>query len=506
MGKAMVSRHKLSDFAGKIHNIFGLQEQVRQLLTLITEAVGCKWACLLFPEADSKDFASQLCESGSGDSPLPSLKMDAENPIVEHLRQEKKLLTKQSLVKLPEFQSVWQRGAGEIKIDEIELFVPLISRERLVAILVLAEKQSGGYSVEDSRLLKDVADQVAVSIDKEYLREQLSQHEERLSILNRCNAIITSSMDISEVFDTFVGELKKVVDVSWAAVVLIENSDLYFQALSTEIDSTWKVGERELIKGTAVEWVINHKKAMVESDLSQESQFVMAKSYLKQGLRSIVYLPLIAKGKAIGSLIVASRHPNAYSQRHMILLEQLASQIAMPIEHSRLYAEVKEKARVDELTGLLNRRSLDEMIVSEINRHSRYGSVFSLIILDLDSFKAFNDNYGHLAGDELLREIGSVLKDSVRGADQAFRYGGDEFAILLPSTLINAANRVAERIRKRVASKEIADYIPVTVSLGLASCPVNGRGVNEIIAAADAALYHAKRSGGNRSHCSENVQ
>ncbi|GAG07686.1 unnamed protein product, partial [marine sediment metagenome] len=264
-------------------------------------------------------------------------------------------------------------------------------------------------------------------------------------------------------------------------------------ALSSEIGSAWQVRERIPIKGTATEWVATNRKAIVESDLSQKSRFDTAKYHLKQGVRSIAYLPLIAKGKVIGSLVVASSQPNAYSQRHVMLLEQLASQIAMPVENSRLYAKVEERARTDELTGLLNRRSLDEMITSEIGRHSRYGGVFSLIILDLDSFKAFNDNYGHLAGDKLLRQIGSVMKGAIRNADQAFRYGGDEFAILLPQTNIDAAYEVAERVRKRVASKVKTDHVPITASLGLANWPADGIGANEIIEAADITLYHAKR-------------
>jgi len=308
-------------------------------------------------------------------------------------------------------------------------------------------------------------------------------------------------LDIQVIYDSFIEELKKVVDVSWAAIVLIEENDLYFLALSSEIGSAWKGGERVPIKGTATERVATHRKTMVESDLSQESRFDTGKYHLKQGVRSIAYLPLIAKGEVIGSFIVASQRPNAYSQRHIMLLEQLASQIAMPVENSRLYAKAEEEARVDELTGLLNRRSLNEMLASEISRHSRYGGVFSIIILDLDSFKAFNDNYGHLAGDRLLRRIGSIMKSAIRGSDQAFRYGGDEFAILLTQTPLNDASKVAERIRQQAASKAKTGSIPITISLGLASWPADGTGANKIIAAADTALYHAKRSGGNRSHC-----
>ncbi|GAI39568.1 unnamed protein product, partial [marine sediment metagenome] len=122
---------------------------------------------------------------------------------------------------------------------------------------------SGRYSLEDFSLLEDIADRVAVSMEKEYLREQLSACQEELSVINRSSAIITSSLDIQGIFDSFVGELRKAVDVSWAAVALTGDSDLYFLALSSEIGSAWKVGERVPIKGTATEWVITHKKAMV---------------------------------------------------------------------------------------------------------------------------------------------------------------------------------------------------------------------------------------------------
>jgi len=494
-------RQQLSDFASKVHNIFSLKEQGGELLALVTKAIGCKRAYLLFPEVGTEDFTTQFVEPKSEGNPLPSLRLSGQSPIVNSLRQEQKLLTRQSLATLPQFRSLGEQDKEEIKSNEIELFMPLISRDKLIGILVLDKKQFGRYSLEDFHLLEDAANRVAVSMEKEYLREQLSEREEELSVINRSSAIITSSLDIQGIYDSFIEEIRKVIDVSWAAIVLIGENDAYFLALSSEIGSVWQAGERIPLEGTATEWVATHKKPVVESDLTLESQFVTAEAHIKQGVRSIAYLPLIAKGKAIGSLVVASRNPSAYSQRHITLLEQLASQIAMHIENSRLYAEVEEKARIDELTGLLNRRSLDEVIASETSRHSRYGGVFSLIILDLDSFKAFNDSYGHLAGDELLRKIGSTMKTTIRGADQAFRYGGDEFAIFLPNTPIDAANQVAGRIRRQIASKKMkASDIPVTASLGLASWPADGLNPNELIAAADAALYQAKRDGGNRSH------
>ena len=210
---------------------------------------------------------------------------------------------------------------------------------------------------------------------------------------------------------------------------------------------------------------------------------------------------MVISDQVIGTLTVASRKPNAYNSRHLKLLEQLAAQVSMPIENSRLYAKTERMARVDSLTGLLNRRSLDEILPREIGRHSRYGGVFSLIILDLDSFKSFNDNYGHLAGDELLRQIGAIMRNSIREADQAFRYGGDELAVLLPQTPISAALKVGERIRLQTFAKIEIGSVPISLSLGLACWPGDGLSPDDIVAAADAALYQAKRSGGNRSIC-----
>ena len=506
-GQSYDYRQKLSDFAGKIHNVFSLRKQGGELLTLVTKAMSCKKAYLLFLETGSEHFTTQLVEPKSGANPLSSLRLEEHNPIVEYLRQERRPLTKEDLAILPEFRSLWGQEREEIKSNEIELFVPLVSRDRLVGILMLDKKKSGRYTLEDFQLLEKVTNQVAVSLEKEYLREQLRQREEELSIINRSSTIITSSLDIQRIYDSFIEELKKTVDVSWAAITLIEEREIYFLALSSEIGSAWQVGERIPIKGTATEWITTHKKAIIEPDLAQETRFSTGTYHLQQGVRSIIYLPLIVKDTVIGSLIVASHRPNAYTQRHLKLLEQLASQIAMPIENSRLYAKVEQRARMDGLTGLLNRSSLDEMINSEIGRHTRYGGIFSLIILDLDSFKAYNDNYGHLAGDKLLRQVGSIMKRAVRNADQAYRYGGDEFAVLLPQTTVEGAYQVAERIRKRVTSEMKTGYISVTalsprttVSLGLASWPADGIGLNEIIAAADMALYHAKRNGGNQSH------
>jgi diguanylate cyclase (GGDEF)-like protein len=126
--------------------------------------------------------------------------------------------------------------------------------------------------------------------------------------------------------------------------------------------------------------------------------------------------------------------------------------------------------------------------------------VFSLILLDLDSMKQINDQYGHLIGDGLLSSTGNILKESIRSADQAFRYGGDEFAVLLPNTSASGAIIVAERLREKLGTSLIIGDMTITASFGMASWPANGLEAHDIVAAADTALYKAKNEGGNRSY------
>ena len=339
LGKALQGRSydyrlKLSEFASIIHNVFSLKDQGGEILSLVTKAVGSQRARLLFLDAGGKDFTTQFVESKNKDDSMFKFRLSGDSLIVEYLQRERKLLTKENLAILPEFRGLWEEERNEIKSHEIELFMPLISRERLIGILVLDKKVSGRYSLEDLRLLEEVTNQVAVSLEKEYLRERLREREEELSVINRCSAIITSSLDIHGVYDSFITELKKIVEIDWASIVLIRGSRINILELYTEIGSAWRAGEQIPIRGTGTEWVALNNKARLESDLSRGGEFVTAKYHFEQGVRTIAYLPLVAKGMVIGSFIAATCNPNAYSQRHMAILEQLASQIAMSIENS----------------------------------------------------------------------------------------------------------------------------------------------------------------------------
>ena len=499
-------RRQLSQFITKIHDVTSLEQLGSEFTSLIAQSFDCRRACLLLPQAEDEGFSTRFMYPPAVDNPMVELRLGPDSPIVNWLERESTILPERNIAIFPEFQSIWAEEREAIRSAEIKMFVPLMNRGKLIAILAISERRDGKlYTVEDMDLLEFISARVAASMAKEFSHEQLREQDEETTLVNRLTAIITSSMSIQMIFDGFAQELKKVVDIDWATIALIDGNELYFMALSSNIGSAWQSGERIPLEGTATERSCQEKQAVYETDLKRFHRFSTWESHLQQGIRSVVYLPLNVTDRIIGSLILASRVPNAYNRRQIKLLEKVALQIAAPVENAQLYNRLEEKSRIDELTGLFNRRHFEERLKEEVSRHSRYGDVFSIFMIDLDNFKAYNDTYGHPAGDTLLSQMGKIIKGSVRNIDRAFRYGGDEFVVILPQTTREDAYVVAERVRVQIAKAMGKKAIAVTCSIGLANYPADGVVADELVDVADNALYHAKRAGGNQILLSSNV-
>jgi len=499
-------RRELFQFITRIHNIRTMEEVGNEFISLITQSIDCRRACFLLPQTEDGAFVARFCYPPIEDNPMKKLKFRSDSPIVTWLKHESSVLPKRNLAIIPEFQSIWEGEREEIQSAEVEMFVPLNNMGELGAVLAVSERRDGKlYTVEDIDLLESISSQVAASMEKEYFHERLQEQSKEITLLHRLTTIMTSSMNIETIFEGFAKELKKVVDFDLMGIALVDEDKLRILALSSNRGSPWKEKERMPLEGTATEWICRERKTVYEPDLAQHHRFWTGEDYLKHGARSIVYLPLSIKDQSIGSLIIASNHPYAYSARQIRLLEQVALQIATPIENSQLYARAQQRSRVDELTGLFNRRHFEERLKEEISRHSRYGDTLSVFMIDLDNFKSYNDIYGHPSGDNLLNQVGKIIRSSIRNADQAFRYGGDEFVVILPQTAINDAYVVAERTREGIAEEMGKKEIAVTCSIGLTSYPSDGVLPGELVTAADTALYFAKRTGGNRVYLSSKV-
>ncbi len=213
-----------------------------------------------------------------------------------------------------------------------------------------------------------------------------------------------------------------------------------------------------------------------------------------------VLAPLVSRDNFIGVMVLSRKVSGmTYDMGEIDIIGFFTSEIATAVENAQLHAEIAVQAVTDDLTRLFNRRHFDRRINEEIWRHNRYGGVFSLIMCDMDMFKVYNDTYGHKAGDKLLQDFAMILVKSVRSVDLVFRYGGDEFVLLLPQTCSEDACLIAERIRNVVAGTLQTGEIRPSISLGVASFPEDGAFADDLVKAADAALYHSKQAGGNRT-------
>jgi diguanylate cyclase (GGDEF)-like protein len=211
-------------------------------------------------------------------------------------------------------------------------------------------------------------------------------------------------------------------------------------------------------------------------------------------------VPLIVGARVVGVLQLLGGGVQRLVADRREILEILASHGAAAIESSRLHQAVEERSYRDALTKLYNRRRLEEDLETELKRARRYKSALSFVMMDVDHFKRFNDTYGHAKGDAILEELGHVLETTIRNTDTAYRYGGEEFSVLLRETPASGAVEFAERLRRRIELhfKSANPASPVTSSIGVATFSSDMRGPSALVEAADAALYEAKRSGRNR--------
>jgi diguanylate cyclase (GGDEF)-like protein len=209
--------------------------------------------------------------------------------------------------------------------------------------------------------------------------------------------------------------------------------------------------------------------------------------------------PLILHERAIGALqITVADAARLWNENEILLLRTVADQVAVAVNHAELFAKIQQQALTDALTGCYNRRSFEMQLDKDLQMARRLQQPLSLLMLDLDRFKQLNDSVGHDAGDDALRRLAGCFRQELRGVDSAARFGGDEFALILPQAYADGALIVAERLRARIEEIEIPGFGNVTASIGIATFPSNASARAELVSAADAALYSAKRTGRNR--------
>ncbi|MGE5707765.1 MAG: diguanylate cyclase [Bacteroidota bacterium] len=334
-------------------------------------------------------------------------------------------------------------------------------------------------------------------------RQELSIANQELSILHQVAQKIGSQIDLEQTLILIAQETKRVVFYHECRIFLVEeNGKLVSRATG---DSFLPSKPLELSPG---EGIIGQVAQQNQALLIDGASAQLPPEAFLERYQSLLAVPILSEDRVLGVITLLHREQKAFTQADQRLLTILASQAAVAIKNAKLYHATQQLAITDGLTGVYNRRYFQRQLEAELQRAPRYGYPIALIILDVDYFKRFNDTHGHLLGDQILRSLAQILRESVRETDLVARYGGEEFAVILPETNAEQAVEVAERIRKNVAEHSFWGRahapVSVTVSIGIAANPTANLSAEELIGQADAALYHAKQTGRDRICCTSN--
>lgn len=321
--------------------------------------------------------------------------------------------------------------------------------------------------------------------------------------------VVVSSLDLNDVLQRILQVTRELVKVPAGSIALYdhENHSMELHAAEGLSDifiarKTWKIE-----KGCLTQTILDQDGLFVVEDTSQVSFFTNPLA-IAEGIRSVIAVPLKVHGQIVGILYLNDFVPRRFSSQKLELLTIMASFATLSISNARLHEQTKRLAATDGLTGLYNYRQFKLMLQQELLRAARYGHPLSLIMFDIDNFKQFNDSYGHPCGDQILVQMAETLQEVFRGADLVFRYGGEEFTVLLPESNLEQAARAAERTRMQIAAMNIAwpdidEQLRVTVSAGVVTCPHDGATAEYLLDAVDELLYRAKREGKNRVYYSD---
>ena len=338
--------------------------------------------------------------------------------------------------------------------------------------------------------------------DREGLVRTLNQNLEELSLLYEISKELMSTVDLAESLNLVTKNLKKVVKYDFCSVRLVDQQtgkvrSFFLEDLQEEVSR-----KTEIKEGKAVaDWVVRNKKTLLLFNTEQSKLYQKLKG--NPQVKSLLSLPVLSQSQVIGVLTVGAYEKARFQQEDVQILTILGSQITIVLKNALLYHSAREEAITDGLTQLYNYRYFQERLKKELDYCSVNSRSLSLLFLDVDYFKQYNDTYGHPQGDEVLRTISRIIKSNIRNTDVPVRYGGEEFAVILPDTNGPGAVQVAERIVQEVAQVKFPGsgenpWVTMTVSIGLALYPEEAANEEDLLARADHALYQAKKLGRNR--------
>ncbi len=420
------------------------------------------------------------------------------------------------------------------------LGIPLLIGERVIGVLSGQSYHPNAFSPEQVQFLETIALQAAAALENASLYEETRKHAQELESLYDISLTLSSNLDLPTVLKRLFIKCHQVLPMDAFYVALYdEETNTVTHPLFWDDGQFLTTPQRDIrsTPGMSGE-VILSRKTLYIPDVSLpeiKSKYQIIHSGGKKA-NCYVGVPMVVHERVIGVISMQTHEPDRYKQEQIRLLETIASQAAMAIENSRLYLrakeelefrrqnqdslekaninlqvqlnqveimqdELREQAIRDPLTGLHNRRYLDEQLALMMKKASEESSKLVIIMIDLDHFKNFNDTYGHAIGDKMLQTLAALLRDNTRTNDITCRYGGEEFLLVLGNTNVESGYRRAEELRRAFEQTRLPyknRKLHSSISLGISVYPDHGEKIEDLVMRADLALYEAKAAGRNR--------
>lgn len=357
------------------------------------------------------------------------------------------------------------------------------------------------FEQRDLDIMQTAAGQVAVAIENARLFAEEQRRSHQFAFLNNISKTAISSEDAEQMLAEIVGEIQKNFRFDHIGIGILDYVTKAIE-IKAEAGTTAKALGKRVPLGVGI---MGRVARTGETQLVQSAGEGHLLGVLPES-RAVLCIPITYGESLLGVLNVESRRENAFSQQDVLILNTLADLLATALHNSFVFQKLQQQSITDGLTGIKTRRFFWEALTSEWKRASRSGRPFSVVLIDLDKFKEVNDTLGHLEGDLVLARVGRLLEQKCRQSNVVARYGGDEFIILMPETGVEQAQILAERLRLWVATDPMLAEHHISGSFGVASFPVHGFTVEDIIRVADAGMYVSKHAGGNRVSTAEEFE
>ena len=342
------------------------------------------------------------------------------------------------------------------------------------------------------------------------LEEQNHETRAEYHALHELSMFISSTLNLNSVLDDTIDGLIGVLDIPYMAIFLFDEEQRLILKKFHNLDkSTANLSEEiqiNILKGGIIQNFIDTKRSepFKIDDVWQNEKIATELKKIYPSLRSAIIAPFIIADELLGIIIIGSNEPNALSTQIYDFIKVIVPNIAGAINNAKLYYKVNEEAIRDSLTGLYNRRHFQEQLNYHFEYAKRYSHPISVLMIDIDDFKKFNDNYGHNTGDFVLKNISRIILKNLRNTDIVARYGGEEIIVLLTETPKKWAYLIANRLVKSVHCEpfiisEDCPELHVTISVGCCNFPEDVNSALELVDMADKGMYIAKKSGKNQT-------